>query len=162
MQHGDNSAAGSSSIYVVQGGGTVALANTAANAPCNMQAYNDELPSEIRKSAQIQVTQEFGPLEVKAALNYSYRADHAIQAVGGLSGTTVFATGPQANPFFQLPAGYTGTATSEVVRWDADALLGCCATNDNGQGGGVTSDFIFTLRLLITWTILATFGKDLV
>ena len=38
----------------------------------------------------------------------------------------------QVNPFFTQPTGYTGTSTTQAIKWDADALLGPGASSTNG------------------------------
>jgi iron complex outermembrane receptor protein len=100
------------------------LANTAANSPCSTWPYGYLLQKEIRNDAMVKGIQEIGPnLTVTGELVYATRRNTAPTSAGTLQ-ATAFSTGAQANPFYIRPAGYTGTATSETVRWDADGLLG--------------------------------------
>lgn len=54
---------------------------------------------------------------------YGRRRNDSLTGAGTVQ-ATVFETGPQANPFYTRPTGYTGAATSEVIRWDSTDLLG--------------------------------------
>ena len=100
------------------------LANTAANPPCSSWQYSYLLQKEIRNDGMIKGIQEIGDnLTLTAEMVYATRRNSAPTSAGTLQ-ATAFATGAQANPFYLTPAGYTGTATSETIRWDADGLLG--------------------------------------
>jgi iron complex outermembrane receptor protein len=139
---------GTGPIYTSAASG-VTIVNNSKNGICNSVPYEDLLPSEMREQARVQITQGFGPLVFTSAINYSYRLDHQRRSRGGLSSTRVYATGPQANPFYTVPAGYTGNATFQVIRWNADQLLSSLgeATNNNALGGGSTSDFYMHNKL---------------
>jgi iron complex outermembrane recepter protein len=98
------------------------IANTAANSPCQNVATGDILPHEIRENSMLKVRQELNSdLDVGLDVVYSHVTNSSQTARGTLT-TTVFETGPQANPFYQNPAGVT--ATSQTVRFDSDQLLG--------------------------------------
>jgi len=100
------------------------LANTAANSPCSTWPYGYLLQKEVRNDGMIKGIQEIGnDLTLTAEMVYATRRNSAPTSAGTLQ-ATAFSTGTQANPFYVRPAGYTGTATSETIRWDADGLLG--------------------------------------
>jgi iron complex outermembrane receptor protein len=100
------------------------LANTAANSPCSNWQYGYLLQKEVRNDGMIKGIQEIGnDITLTAELLYATRRNSAPTAAGTLQ-ATAFSTGAQANPFYVKPTGYTGAATSETIRWDADGLLG--------------------------------------
>src|SRR5262249_54011614 len=106
--------------------------------------------------------QNFGDSwKLNADLLYASRDVLGRKSRGTLQ-ATAFATGTQANPFFTLPAGYTGTATSETIRWDSNALLGPGAynfTNDQTVYGDVNLEYKMPFG---DWTVdlLALAGRD--
>ena len=103
---------------------TTSVANTAANSPCNTSAYTALAPSDLRMNGMMKFEKKIGDnLVVGVDAVYSDRIDKRPVARGVLT-ATAFNTGTQANPFYRNPAGYTGAATSQTVRWDADQLLG--------------------------------------
>lgn len=114
---------GAGNIFL-NGTSGVSVANNAANAPCSGWAYSDVLPQEIRDNVmvkgKIDVTDK---LTLGADFVYGTRRDSAAISRGTVT-ATAFGTGAQANPFYVSPAGYTGTATKETVRWLADDLFG--------------------------------------
>src|SRR5262249_48767790 len=67
---------------------------------------------------------------------------------------TAFQTGAQANPFYTNPPGYTGTATSETIRWDADALLGPGAIHKDTSIG-------FNSHSALNWNISEKWHAEL-
>jgi len=114
---------GAGNIFLDATSGTN-LANTAANSPCSAWRYGYLLQKEIRNDGMIKGIQDIGPnLTLTGEMVYATRRNTAPTSAGTLQ-ATAFSTGAQANPFYIRPAGYTGTATNETVRWDADGLLG--------------------------------------
>lgn len=122
---------GSGNIYLSATSGT-AIANIAANSPCSGWQYGDLVPHEVRNNAMLKGVQEFGDLTVTAEMVYGVRRSDARTSRGTLT-ATAFGSGPQANPFYTNPAGYTGTATRQTVRWQADELLGPGAKSLSGS-----------------------------
>ena len=100
---------------------TTAVSSAAANAPCNLSVYSDIIPGDTRDNGMVKVSQTFGNLtlgaEVIDGLHQTWTTPGP--ATGNV---TVFATGPQANPFFQAPTG-APTATTETVRFAALGLV---------------------------------------
>lgn len=124
--------AGSSTIYTSATSG-VSVANTTANGICSNWQYTSLIPDTTRDNAMVRMEQDFGSaFTLSADLNVASRTVEQAQPRGSIT-ATVFGTGPQANPFYQTPAGYTGTATSETIRWDADDLLGPGAAAGNSD-----------------------------
>ena len=100
------------------------LANTAANSPCTNWQYGALLQKEVRNDGMVKGIMDITPdLTITGEMVYATRRNTAPTSAGTLQ-ATAFSTGTQANPFYQKPVGYTGTATSETIRWDADGLLG--------------------------------------
>ena len=109
-----------------------AVTNIGDNQPCSQFAYGSLLPTDYRQNAMLKIQQSLGPrLNFSADMTYFHKADSQIISRGTLQGTA-FQTGAQANPFYVSPAGYTGTATSETVRYDFNQLLGPGASNIGG------------------------------
>ncbi|HEX8301425.1 TonB-dependent receptor domain-containing protein [Sphingomonas sp.] len=108
------------------------VANSAVNSPCSAWEYGSLVPHEVRNNAMVKGIQEIGNLTVTAEMVYGVRRSDANTSRGTLT-TTVFGTGAQANPFYITPAGYTGTATRQTVRWKADELLGRGAKTLSGS-----------------------------
>jgi iron complex outermembrane receptor protein len=113
---------------------SVAVANLPQNSPC---PYGPNIPgsytgtgAESRHTALVKFAQNLGNrLTVSGDFDYSYRDTYTHVSAPTLQ-AKAFGTGPQANPFYQTPPGYTGTATSQIIRWDATRLLGY-GLNDN-------------------------------
>jgi iron complex outermembrane receptor protein len=117
---------------------TSGIKNTAANSPCQDVPTGDVLPHEIRENAMLKIRHQInGNLDVGLDVVYSHVTNSSDTARGTLT-TTVFDTGPQANPFYVNPPGVT--ATSQTVRWDADALLGPGGANTYNN----SNDYYFT------------------
>jgi iron complex outermembrane receptor protein len=90
---------------------------------CDYTGQADLLPSENRHSIMSRVTQEVGDrLTLSADTLYSNLYE-ITKNVRGTASTTIFSSGPQANPYFVTPAGLA-TPASETVYWDGNALLG--------------------------------------
>ena len=151
---------GDSVIYTSPTSG-VAVANTAANSPCNAWAYGSLLPAEVRNNALIKGVQNFGEnFTLTGELVYGTRRDKGITTRGTVS-ATVFQTGSQANPFYVVPTGYTGTATSEAIKWNADQLLGPGALSLDGSDsfyGDVTGQYRIGSNFVVD--VLAAAGRD--
>lgn len=113
---------GTGPIYLA--GSSVPVANTAANSPCSQWVDTALVQQEVRNNAMVKSELQVNDdLTLRGELLYAQRRDQGSTSAGTVT-ATVFGAGSQANPFFQLPVGYTGDATSEVVRWDANSLLG--------------------------------------
>jgi iron complex outermembrane recepter protein len=121
------------------------IANTAANSPCQNVPTGDILPHEIRENAMLKIRQDVNSdLDVGLDIVYSHVTNDSQTARGTLT-TTVFRTGPQANPFYTNPAG--DNSTSQSVRFDADQLLGPggARTYNNANDYYVTGNFEYKL-----------------
>jgi iron complex outermembrane receptor protein len=113
-----------SSVYYLSAAATSSYPTAQSGAPCNTSAYTDFIPSEQRVNGMMR-------FETEVTNNLVFSTDFVVgnrtfvnrRARGSLQ-TVVFGTGAQANPFYTNPPGYTGTATSQTVRWDSSALLG--------------------------------------
>lgn len=113
--------AGQSAIYL-SATATTPTANTVANSPCSSADHGDLVTPDDRTNGMIKLSQQVGSrLTINADAVYSY---HTLvsPAVMGTIQATVFKSGPQANPFFQAPAG-DPSATQETIRYDAYDLL---------------------------------------
>ena len=124
---------GASSIYT-SATATAAVAYMPQNSPCpygaNTPGSYNGTGAEVRHTALVKFAQNLGNrLTVSGDFDYSYRDTYSHVSAPALQ-AKAFATGPQANPFYQTPPGYTGGATSEIIRWDATRLLGY-GLNDN-------------------------------
>lgn len=109
------------------------VANSGVNAPCNAWAYSDVLPQETRDNTMLKAKMDLSPtLHLGAEIVYGVRSDSAATSRGTLT-ATAYGTGSQANPFYITPAGYTGTATNETVRYLFDDLLGPGARSLSGS-----------------------------
>lgn len=126
---------GSSGIYPSPTS-TTSVANSSANARCDIPGYVDVLPAETRSNILTKVTQTFGKLTLGADLVVSIRDDKTLNSDGSIT-ATVFGAGAQANPYFVDVPG--STATQETVRWDSDALLGPHAVTSSGANTGYLS-----------------------
>ncbi|HWY63949.1 MAG TPA: TonB-dependent receptor plug domain-containing protein, partial [Rhizomicrobium sp.] len=154
------SPAGQSLIFL-NASATSGLTNTQNNFFCSDWKYADLIPKTQRNNAMMKLEQTFGDKwTIDADLLYATRDVLARRSRGTLT-ATAFETGAQANPFYQNPVGYTGTATSETIRWDSNALLGPGAynfSNDQTVYGDVNIDY----KLFGDWTVdlLALEGRD--
>lgn len=123
---------GSGNIFLDPTSGN-SVANSAANSPCSAWAYSDVLPEETRDNVMIKGRMEIAPdLHISADMVYGVRRTSAATSRGTLT-ATAFQTGTQANPFYVTPAGYTGAATKETVRYLFDDLLGPGARSLSGS-----------------------------
>ncbi|HEU0161860.1 MAG TPA: TonB-dependent receptor [Rhizomicrobium sp.] len=140
---------------------TSSVPNVAANAPCSTYPYSAVLPADVRTNGMIKVGYEFTPrLRVGIDAVYSDRSAKNPQARGTLQ-ATAYQTGAQANPFYTNPAGYAGAATNQVIRWDADELLGPGAySTDISRNYYVSSDLEY--KLSDTWRVtgLVMYGHE--
>jgi iron complex outermembrane recepter protein len=149
---------GTGPIYVA--GSATPMPNTAANSPCSQWADAALVQQEVRNDAMVKSELKVNDaLTVRGELLYGQRRDQGLFSAGTLT-ATAYGTGPQANPFFQLPAGYTGSATSETVRWDANSLLGpTIATNGSDSAyGDVTANYRLGGNFQVD--VLALAGRD--
>lgn len=121
------------------------IANTAANSPCQNVSTGDIVPHEIRDNAMLKIRQNINSdLDVGLDIVYSH-VTNTSQTPRGTLTTTVYQSGPQANPFYVNPPGVT--ATSQTVRFDADQLLGPggAQTYNNADDYYVTGNFEYRL-----------------
>jgi len=125
--------AGESTIFP-SATGTAAVANLPQNSPCpygpNAPGSYNGTGAETRNTALIKFSQDIGSrFTISSDIDFSYRDTYSHVSAPVLQ-ATAFQTGPQANPFYQVPPGYSGGATSETIRWDATDLIGY-GLNDN-------------------------------
>jgi len=121
------------------------IANTAANSPCQNVPTGDILPHEIRENSMLKIRENVNSdLDVGLDIVYSHVTNTSQTSRGTLT-TTVYDTGPQANPFYVNPPGVT--ATSQTVRFDADQLLGTggAQTYNNANDYYFTGNFEYRL-----------------
>lgn len=140
---------------------TSSVPNSAANSPCSTYQYSTVFPEDTRYNGMIKVHQEVTPdLKVSVDAVYSNRTSRQLQPRGNLQ-ATAFAGGSQANPFYTSPPGYNGAATSQIVRWNADDLLGpgAYSTDDsvNYYLSG-TADYTITDKWHVT--LLGVYGHE--
>ena len=149
------------SLIFLNASATSGLTNTQNNFQCSDWRYADLIPKTVRNNAMMKFEQKFGDKwTLSADLLYSTRDVRARRSRGTLT-ATVFGAGAQANPFYTSPAGYTGTSTTETIRWDSNALLGPGAysfSNDQTVYGDVNIEY----KLFGDWTVdlLALAGRD--
>lgn len=122
------------------GAGSVFLGNAATtaivgNAGCSTYPYTVSLAQEVRTNGMLKAAYDVSDrFKLTADVNISDRhAKNAVQrnTVNGLTAymagsvpTVNGATAAQDNPFYIAnPAGYTGAATFETVKWNPDQLL---------------------------------------
>jgi iron complex outermembrane recepter protein len=151
--------AGSKQIYVSPTS-TLPIANTAANSPCQNVPTGDILPHEIRQNAMLKIRHEINSdLDVGLDVVYSHVTNTQQTSRGTLT-TTVYDSGPQANPFYVNPPGVT--ATSQTVRFDADQLLGPGGAQsfDNANDYYVAGNFEYRLGGDFRITGLAVEGGE--
>ena len=113
-----------SSVFYLSATATSSYPTATSGAMCNTSAYTDFIPSERRVNAMMRFEKDItSDLTFTTDFVAGNRAFVNRRSRGTLQ-ATAFQTGAQANPFYTNPPGYTGTATSETIRWDSDALLG--------------------------------------
>jgi iron complex outermembrane receptor protein len=152
--------AGQSLIWL-NAASTTGLTNTQNNFLCSDWKYADLLPKTTRNNAMMKLEQKFGDKwTLDADLLYATRDVRGRRSRGTLT-ATAFGAGAQANPFYTLPAGYIGTATSETIRWDSNALLGPGAYNFSADQT-VYGDVNIEYKMFGDWTIdlLTLVGRD--
>jgi iron complex outermembrane receptor protein len=135
-----------------------------ANAPCNLSNENTLVEAEIRNNVMMKVKQDFGDrLSVGADILYAQRQDRSFSGAGTFSNVTVFATGAQANPFFQAPPGYTGAPiTKESVYGNLDSILGGPGVYNLDGASTMYADMNAEYKIFGDFVIdgLAVAGKD--
>jgi iron complex outermembrane receptor protein len=135
-----------------------------SNAPCNLSNENALIEHEIRNNVMARVRQDFGDrLTAGFDILYAQRQDHGVSGAGTVSNVTAFGTGAQANPFFQLPPGYTGGAvTRETVYANLDSILGGRGTYNTDGATTMFADFNAEYRLFGDFVLdgLAVAGRD--
>jgi iron complex outermembrane receptor protein len=149
------------SLIFLNASATSGLVNTQGNFQCSDWKYADLIPKTQRNNAMMKLEQNFGEnWKVNADLLYATRDVQGRRSRGTLT-ATAFGTGAQANPFYTIPAGYAGAATSETTRWDSNALLGPGAYSfSNDQT--VYGDFNVEYKMFGDWTVdlLTLVGRD--
>jgi len=152
--------AGQSLIWM-SAASTSGVANSTANYACSDWKYADLIPKTSRNNAMMKIEQNFGEKwKVDADLLYATRDVQGRRSRGTMT-ATAFGAGNQANPFFTLPAGYVGAATSETIRWDSNTLLGPGAYNFTGANT-VYGDVNVEYKLGGDWAVdfLVLAGRD--
>ena len=150
-----------SSVYYLSATATTGTSTAQAGAPCNTNAYTALAPSDMRLNGMMKYQKNIGDdIVFGVDAVYSNRMDKRPVARGTLT-ATAFQTGTQANPFYTNPAGYAGAATTQTVRWDADALLGPGAYSlDDAKDMYV--DATLDYRIFRDWhlNLLALYGSE--
>ncbi len=148
------------SLIFMNASATTGVANTAANAACTNWDVTDRVGNEVRHNVMAKLSQSFGN-NLKLGLDVVYgRRRNATLTGAGTVQATVFETGTQANPFYREPAGYSGGATSQTIRWDATELFGP-ATSRTGSDSFYSS-FTADYAINENWNFdfLAVVGRD--
>ena len=136
---------------------------SASDAPCNLADEDTLIEHEERNNVMIKLSQDIGRnLTVGAQLLYASRRDDGLAGAGTISNVTVFGSGAQANPFFKLPPGYTGTATKETVYANLDPILGGPQDYDTDGADTMFGEFDAEYHLPGDFVIdaLAVAGRD--
>jgi len=143
------------------------VSNAQANAFCDITQLNDQIPSEKRHNVMLKIEQDVtDKLNVGVDFVYSNRRNR-LNVSRANGGNAVIATvyGPgstppggagQINPFFVAPAGTN--ATSGVVRFSGDDLLGLGAYNRSGEKTFYVSgraDYRFSERWGVSAQVMA-------
>jgi iron complex outermembrane receptor protein len=115
---------GSGNYYNLATGQQYSTASSSA--PCNLAYETDLVQSDKRNNLMLKFKQDVGPnLTLGSDVILAEREDAGISGRGTISAATAFATGAQANPFFQAPPGYTGAPiTNESIYANLDNTLG--------------------------------------
>jgi iron complex outermembrane receptor protein len=151
---------GGQSLIFLNANSTTGVANNAANGACSNWDVTDRVGEEERHNIMAKITQELTEnLTIGLDMVYGRRRNDSLGGAGTVQ-ATVFGTGPQANPFFTNPAGYTGTNTTQTIRWDATDLFGP-AHNLTGSDSMYAS-FTAGYRFNDNWNFdfLAAAGRD--
>ena len=135
---------------------TAAVPNMPQYSPCpygaNTPGTYNGTGAETRHTALLKFAQTLNSrLTMSGDFDYSYRDTYTHVSAPTFQ-AKAFATGSQANPFYQTPAGYTGNATSQIVRWDATQLLGYGLNDNHSQDWYVilNEDYELSRRLRLT------------
>jgi iron complex outermembrane receptor protein len=114
-----------SKVYYLSATATSSYPTDQAGAMCNTSKYTDFIPAELRVNGMMRFETDVMSPDLVFSVDFvvGNRSFSQRRSRGTLQ-STAFQTGPQANPFYTNPPAYTGTATSETIRWDADELLG--------------------------------------
>lgn len=143
---------------------TTAIANTAANSPCQTTVVGDVFPDEVRRNAMIRLRHDVNDrLSVTFDAVYSRVVNFQNSSRGTVT-STVFRTGTQANPFFTNPPGIVAGTTAgdrQQVRWNADDLLGPGAYSYNNSTDWYASADV-SYKLSDSWRVtgLLLYGKE--
>jgi iron complex outermembrane receptor protein len=152
---------GSSTIYPSPY--TAGVSNASVNAMCDYTGLADLLPSEIRNTIFAKMEQQVSDkLTVRGDISYSDRNNSQRNTRGTVT-ATIFGPGnanvSQINPYYIFPTG--SAATSETVRWDADALLGPGAhTNSGAKDFFANGEVEYKLNKNWRVTLAGTHGED--
>jgi iron complex outermembrane receptor protein len=151
---------GGQSLIFVNANATTGVANNAANSPCTNWNYTTRVGEEERHNLMAKFTQEITEnLTVGLDVVYGRRRNESLTGAGTVQ-ATVFGTGAQANPFFRQPAGYTGTNTTQTIRWDATELFGPARalTGSDSMYASFTAGYRFNDNW--NFDFLAAAGRD--
>jgi iron complex outermembrane receptor protein len=137
---------GNSGVYLSPAS-TTTVPNTQRSKNCNVQAYGDGLPEEIRENGLIKLHQDFGSrFSITLMANYSVLKTYELLGPGQVTGVTVYGPGSgkggQINPFFLAPAG-APLATQETINW---VDLAGNSTTQFGASTATEDVFYSTLR----------------
>jgi iron complex outermembrane recepter protein len=111
----------------------VSVANSAANSLCTSWGATSRVDRDVRNNAMLKISQQVTEdLTLNAEMLYGSRRTDGLVSAGTIT-ATAFQTGAQANPFYVRPAGYTGAATNETIRWDATDLFGPARSFDKSD-----------------------------
>ena len=109
--------AGSSSVY-----GSVNDAVPLADPNICQETVSDHIPDESRHNVMVKLQQDLAPnLAASADFLYAWRENVGRESRGSIQGVA-YATGPQANPFYENPLGVV--ADSQTLRLLGDELFG--------------------------------------
>ena len=135
-----------------------------SSATCNLANENTLISHEVRDNVMFKLKQDFGDrLTVGADILYAQRQDHGVSGAGMVSAVTVFNSGSQANPFFQIPAGSSGAGvTKETVYANLDSILGGRGTYNLDGASTMFASVTGEYKLFGDFVIdaLAAAGKD--
>lgn len=136
------------------------VVNNPNNASCSNYDYADSIGSEVRHRGMAKITLDLSDdLTVGLDMLISRRRNSTRTGAGSIQ-ATVFGAGAQANPFLQLPTAYTGSGTTETIRWDSTDLLGVARS----MTGSDTYMGVFTATYDLgnSWTLdgLVSVGRD--
>ncbi len=122
------------------------------------ETVSDHIPDQTRHNVMAKMRQDLSSdITVKADLLYSWRENLERQSRGSIQGSA-FATGDQANPFYENPPGIT--ATRQTLRLLPDELFGPGRTNTNtGEAYYATGEIQWDINENFTLTGFGMVGR---